>query len=105
MNTFIEKLAGKITDLGLTGPAILLLEANKPLAFLGSQLLLVAQPTLDMFATGDFTRQAVDLLADPEQVEQLTRAIENRAAGSGLPGDSFKSTDFKPDSPPKETAL
>jgi len=79
MTTFIHKLADKIVDLGLTGPAILLLEANKPLAFLGSQLLLVAQPTLDMFFAPSFTRQTIDLLADPEQVEQLTLALETRS--------------------------
>ena len=80
MSTFIQKLAAKITDLGLTGPAILLLEANKPLAFVGSQLLLVAQPTLDMFLRPGVTQNIADLLADPAQVEQLLLALEGKTA-------------------------
>ena len=78
MSSFIEKLAAKITDLGLTGPAILLLEANKPLAFVGSQLLLVAQPTLDMFLRPGVTQNMADLLTDPAQVEQLIVTLEGK---------------------------
>jgi hypothetical protein len=78
MSTFIAKLAAKITDLGLTGPAILLLEANKPLTFVGSQLLLVAQPTLDMFLKPDITQNMADLLADSAQVEQLIMTLEGK---------------------------
>lgn len=76
---FIEKVADKIADLGLTGPAILLLEANKPLAFIGSQLLLVAQPTLDIFLSPDFTQNTINLLADSDQLEQLITNLETRA--------------------------
>ena len=75
-DNFIQKVADKITDLGLTGPAILLLEANKPLSFLGSQLLLVAQPTLDVFLPPSFTQQTINLLAHPEQIEQLITTLE-----------------------------
>ncbi len=75
---FIEKIANKITELGLTGPAIFLLEANKPLAFVGSQALLVAQPTLDMFWPNNFTRNMADLLADPARLDQLIASLETR---------------------------
>jgi hypothetical protein len=80
MTIFIQQLAKKITALGLTGPAILLLEANKPLAFVGSQLLLVAQPTLDIFFAPHLTRQTIDLFADPEQVEQLIVTLQTQPA-------------------------
>lgn len=79
---FIKKVADKITDLGLTAPAIFLLEANKPLAFVGSQLLLVAQPTLDLFFSSNFTRNMADLLADPAQMEQLITSLETSTAQS-----------------------
>lgn len=76
--TFAEKLVAKIADLGLTAPAILLLEAHKPLAFVGSQLLLVAQPTLDLFLSPGSTRNAADLLADPSQLKQLIAGLEQQ---------------------------
>jgi hypothetical protein len=78
-DTFIESVANKVATLGLTGPALLLLEANKPLAFIGSQLLLVAQPTLDIFLSRNFTQNVVDLLADAEQLEQLITHLETKA--------------------------
>ena len=77
-NTFIEKVADKISELGLAGPAILLLEANKPLAFIGSQLLLVAQPTLNLFLSPSFTQNTIVLLADSRQLEQLINGLEIR---------------------------
>jgi hypothetical protein len=74
--TFVEKVAHKLTGLGLAAPAILLLEAHKPLAFIGSQFLLVAQPTLNLFVSPNFTQGLVDLLADPIQLEQLIAQLE-----------------------------
>lgn len=85
--TFIEKIANRISDLGLTTPAILLLEAHKPLAFIGSQLLLVAQPTLDFFIPQTFTRNTIDLLAEPEQLELLIGKLEMNIASKSIEHD------------------
>ncbi len=79
---FTEKAANKIIDLGLTAPAILLLEAHKPLAFIWSQLLLVAQPTLDIFLPQNLIRNTADLLANPYQLEQLITKLEINSAVS-----------------------
>jgi hypothetical protein len=76
---FVQKIADKIVDLKLTVPAILLLEAHKPLAFLGSQLLLIAQPTFDIFFPKNVTGALVELLAEPEQLEQLIRRLESQS--------------------------
>lgn len=76
-NAFVEKVARTINKMGLSSPAIILVEAHKPFAFLGSQLLLVAQPTLNLFLAGDITQNAIDLLADPVQVEQLLTHLES----------------------------
>lgn len=85
-NLFIEKLVAKLTRLGLTGLALLLLEAHKPLAFIGSQFLLVAQPSLNLWLSPSYTQGLIDLLADPRQLEQcLTRLEQNtRPHGPGL---------------------
>ena len=73
---FIERAADKIKELGLTGPTIVLLEAHKPLAFISSQLLLVAQPVLDIFFPHSYTRNLADLLADSTQIEQLILSLK-----------------------------
>jgi hypothetical protein len=87
-NNFVQKVADRITDLGLTGPAILLLEANKPLAFLGSQLLLVAQPTLNIFVSPHLTQQTINLLTDSAQLEQLIQTLETGTAQPALKHDA-----------------
>lgn len=75
---FIEKIATKISQLGLVGPAVVLLEAHKPLAFIGSQFLLVAQPSLDLFLPHLSTRKLADLLADPTRLDQLLLILQSK---------------------------
>lgn len=75
---FVEKVASKIAQLGLAAPAILLLEAHKPVAFIGGQFLLVAQPTLDLFVSPSLTQGMVDLLTDPTQLERLITHLEQK---------------------------
>ncbi len=75
---FVDKVAHKINNLGLTTPAILLLEAHKPLAFLGSHLLLIVQPTLDIVTPPNLIRNTADLLADPHQLEYLINKLEQK---------------------------
>ena len=78
MKTFTDTVANKISALGLTLPAILMLEAHKPLAFLGSQLLLVMQPTLDIFLPHHLTHNATNLLADSDELEALIAKLETK---------------------------
>lgn len=78
--TFIKEVSNKISQLGLTGPAIALLEAHKPLAFVGSQLLLVAQPTLDLFFPRNQVQELAELMADSAQVEALIVSLEKSTA-------------------------
>lgn len=85
--TFVEKVAHKLTHLGLAGPAILLLEAHKPLAFIGSQFLLVAQPSLNLFVPSPFTQNLIDLLADPAQLDQLISRLEQTAVSGLTPSE------------------
>lgn len=75
---FIKTWAGKIKRLGLTTPAILLLETNKPLGFSVSQLLLLGQPTLNIFLPNHLTSSAIDLFASRQNLEQLIRELEER---------------------------
>ncbi len=75
---FVEKVAGKIAQLGLAAPAILLLEAHKPVAFIGGQLLLIAQPTLNLFVAPSLTQGMVELLTNPTQLEYLITHLEQK---------------------------
>ncbi len=77
--SFIEQVTQRISELGLTTPAILLLEAHKPLAFLGSQLLFIAQPAMDIFAPPNLIGNLADLLANDSQLEQLITMLEKSA--------------------------
>ena len=79
---FINKISDRIHQLGLATPAILLLEAHKPLAFVGSQLLLIAQPTLDIFLPQSLTTCSAQLLANPAQLEQLILKLESSSLDS-----------------------
>ena len=87
-NSFSQKIVDKIAELGLTAPAILLLEAHKPLSFVSSQLLLVAQPTLDIFLPQHFTQNLAGLLVDPTQMEQLISSLELKMAQDASSGES-----------------
>ncbi len=102
-SAFVESIANKIIDLGLATPAILLLEAHKPLSFIGSQLLLIAQPTLDLFLPQNFMQNSINLFADPHQFEQLITRLENdsRRSLTNLPN----APDNQPDLMSKESRL
>jgi hypothetical protein len=80
---FTVDIAKKISKSGLAGPAILLLEAHKPLAFLGSQLLLIAQPTVDIFfPCNKFIPEMINVLGDSKQVETLIAGLEKTVIAS-----------------------
>ena len=68
----IGRLAGWIVARGLESPAILLLEMTKPLAFVGSQALLVLQPLL-----GGALDEWADMLEDPATVDQILDRLES----------------------------
>ncbi|MDM8528813.1 hypothetical protein QUF58_11480 [Anaerolineales bacterium HSG24] len=86
---FINQIANKIADLGLTTPAILLLTAHKPWAFIGSQCLLVAQPTLNIVMPPQTIQNLVNLLAEDSRLEQLIASLESRATESRATQDGL----------------
>jgi|GEM_PF-849001 len=81
--SFITAVANKIANSGLAAPVILLLEAHKPLAFIGSQLLLIIQPTVEVFLPRNtFLPNMINLLDDPAQVEALISSLEDKAVST-----------------------
>lgn len=72
----VERLAAKIEAWGLQAPAVLLLEANKPFSFLGSQALLLCQPFFGALGRGDGISEWAEVLEDRSTVEQIIRRLE-----------------------------
>ncbi len=71
----IEGLIRRVNEWGMVAPAILFLEAHKPLSFLASQFLLLSQPTLEPFL-GGVVREYALLLEDRETVEKILSRLE-----------------------------
>ena len=71
----IEGLVRQVNEWGMVAPAILFLEAHKPLSFLASQFLLLSQPTLEPFL-GGVVREYALLLEDRENVEMILSRLE-----------------------------
>lgn len=71
----IEELVHRVNEWGMVAPAILFLEAHKPLSFLASQFLLLSHPTLEPFLGGGVREYAL-LLDDRENVETILSRLE-----------------------------
>ncbi len=77
----IDGVASRISALELTAPAILFLEMNKPLAFLGAQFLLVSQPFLNIGLKDGDLRDFACLLEDRRGVDDLIGRLESIRSG------------------------
>ncbi len=75
-----KRIARKIVERDLTVPAVIFLESIKPVSFLGSQMLVFANPIVSLLVqSGDYYR-FVRMIEDRENVEKLTVAIEEENA-------------------------
>jgi hypothetical protein len=84
-DVLIENLAHRIEALGLSAPAILLLEAHKPLSFLGSQALLILQPLLAFAFDTSTSAEYAALLEERSNVERLIRRLERQESNGAQP--------------------
>jgi hypothetical protein len=75
-DALVERLAHLIGRWRLATPAVIFLEANKPLSFVGSQALLMLQPMTDLFIARDLTGDLAALFADRERLETLITRLE-----------------------------
>lgn len=72
----LEKIARGIVNRGMSAPAVLFLELNKPLSFVASQSLIVLTPFLAPFVGVDNVHRYSRLLEKRENVERLIERIE-----------------------------
>jgi hypothetical protein len=78
--TLIRKVAERIVGMRMTVPAIFFLESSKPLAFLGSQLLIFLEPFVQtLFNFRQYQRFAF-LMEDRTNWESLIRKVEELEA-------------------------
>jgi hypothetical protein len=75
-DALVERLSHLIGRWRLATPAVLFLEANKPLSFVGSQALLMLQPMTDLFMAHELTGDLAALFADRDRLETLITRLE-----------------------------
>jgi hypothetical protein len=73
---WVDKLAGRIEQRGASSLALLLIEIARPLGFLGSQALIVAQPLLTGIIDNTKVEKAAVLLDNPELLNRLSTTLE-----------------------------
>lgn len=71
----VQQVADRIRRLGLGMPALVVLEAGRPLAFIGAQLVWLAQPLLALMMPRQKVAGAAELLEDPEAVSALIELL------------------------------
>lgn len=72
----IDRLARRAAQMHLAAPAILFLEMHKPLAFLGAQIVWLAQPFLCLWWKPGDVHDVACLLEDRASVEALIERLE-----------------------------
>ena len=73
---YVERLAGHIRRLGLETPALIMLEAHRPLARLGGHFLAVTEPVAAGLVGLERVRRLREVLFDAEAVERLLQLLE-----------------------------
>lgn len=73
----IDSFARRIVAAGMIAPAILFLEMHKPLAFLGAQMLWIAQPFLTLGFQDADIRDLALLIEDRANVQALINRLES----------------------------
>ncbi len=78
----INQAANEICRRGFRVPTLFALESGPLLPYLGSQLLLVAQPALSLFMPSRRIRQAVEIMETPEALSLLTDYLREEDSGA-----------------------
>ncbi len=73
---FLNRVAERIKKMGLEAPAVLFLEAHKPLSFIGGQFLYFSLPFLGAIFGFQNVSLFAKILSTQEGVEKLLRKLE-----------------------------
>ena len=72
----IRRVADRIHRSGLVTPAVFFLELTKPLALIGSHVMIFFGPIINAFINAEGYYKAAELFEEPANVELLIREIE-----------------------------
>jgi hypothetical protein len=75
-NAFLDQAVAFICRNRLRLPALVVLDAGRPLTFLGGQLLWLLQPALSLFVSSTTIRQTAHLLEEPDALTALVNRLE-----------------------------
>ena len=75
---FVRDWARTIEKMKLVTPALMLLEAHKPLGFVTSQFVMLGQPMIDLMIPTHHTQNFISLLSNRHHVDGLIRELERR---------------------------
>ncbi len=75
---FVVQVADALCTRGLRLPALVGLEAGRPLSLIGGQVLWLLQPLLSLVVSRDMVGHAARLLEEPEAVDELIFQLETR---------------------------
>jgi hypothetical protein len=73
----VNYIAEKIDKYGMGTPAIVFLEAGRPLSFIGGSIMWGAAPFLNIFVNDQYTREIALFLEDRKNIEILIQKIES----------------------------
>ena len=73
---FIRRVAARIHRSGLVTPAVFFLELTKPLALIGSHVMIFFGPIINAFINTEGYYRAAELFEEPANGELLIREIE-----------------------------
>ena len=73
---FIRRVATRIHSSGQVTPAVFFLELTKPLALIGSHVMIFFGPIINAFINAEGYYKAAELFEEPANVELLIREIE-----------------------------
>jgi len=73
---FIRRVATRIHGSGLVTPAVFFLELTKPLALIGSHVMIFFGPIINAFINAEGYYKAAELFEEPANIELLIREIE-----------------------------
>lgn len=75
-DVFLDRLADAVQRYGLRTPALLALDAGRPLTFVGGQMLWLLQPALSLIVPGKHVAQLAQVLEKQETVSALVSRLE-----------------------------
>lgn len=79
----VIQIADRIRQHGLALPAVALLEAGRPLAFVAGQLVWLTQPFLSLIVPRHELTEAAELLEDPESMSALIELLGREPGDMG----------------------